>query len=588
EFVWIEVADTGCGIPEADVAKVFERFHQVDGGKGGKIQGTGLGLALSKELVELHGGRMTVTSKLGEGTTFRIELPTLEASDFEVSSAQDPSTEKKGKVVQTVTRADSNATKFADLATPGLGDGVDLHRAGDEASLILVVEDNPDMRAFVSSSLARTYRVVTAEDGAEGLEEARRCRPDMIVSDVQMPNMDGFEMVTELRKDKVFDTTPIIMLTAKTGSQAVVKGLNLGAVDYIGKPFEVSELSARVAAQLRMAAIERALDERDSRLVAVGQMTGSIAHDLRGPLTAIINRIEVLRLQAEILGHLEECDEDLTAIENTVIRVNDMIQELLEFVRGNNVVLAREATDLGEFMTALCTEAEMSLSHVGVTLVHEQNGKDGVTLDIDRNRIMRVIENLVNNSRDALVQTDLPHEKKVWIRTSAGEDRVVLRIADNGPGIPEEAREGLFQPFTTAGKANGTGLGLAIVRNLVTAHDGTIEVDMSPTEGGAAFEIVLPCTMSVAEQHLPGHEEFPALEESTSRVEHSAGDDVSARESNDTHSDDALENEDERANSDDTRTHTDALVSGDDTLTSDGTLTVDDTPANEGSPVTEE
>ena len=503
EFVWIEVADTGCGIPEADVAKVFDRFHQVDGGKGGKIQGTGLGLALSKELVELHGGRMTVTSKLGEGTTFRIELPTLEASDFEAAAAQDPKTEKKGKVVQTVTRADSNATKFADLATPGLEDGVDLEQAGADAPLVLVVEDNPDMRAFVSSSLARIYRVVTAEDGAQGLEEARRVRPDMIVSDVQMPNMDGFEMVTELRKDKLFDTTPIIMLTAKTGSQAVVKGLNLGAVDYIGKPFEVSELTARVAAQLRMAAIERALDERDSRLVAVGQMTGSIAHDMRGPLTAIFNRIELLRMVADVAGNLENYDEDLTAIESTVTRVNNMIQELLEFVRGNNVTLNIEPTDLGEFMTRLCTEAEASLGHVGVTLLHEQHGKDGVALEIDRDRITRVIENLVNNSRDAIVQSEKPDEGKVWIRTSAGEDRVVIRVADNGPGIPDEAKEGLFQPFTTAGKANGTGLGLAIVRNLVTAHNGTIEVDTNPTEGGAAFEIMLPCTMSVAEQHAP-------------------------------------------------------------------------------------
>lgn len=500
-FVWIEVADTGCGIPEADVARVFERFHQVDGGKGGKIQGTGLGLALSKELVELHGGRMTVTSTLGEGTTFRIELPSLEASDYESSAAQDPSTEKRGKAVQTVARADSNATQFADLATPGLESGVDLEQAGADAPLLLVVEDNPDMRAFVSSALARDYRVITAEDGALGLEEARRSRPDMIVSDVQMPNMDGFEMVAELRKDKLFDTTPIIMLTAKTGSQAVVKGLNLGAVDYIGKPFEVSELSARVAAQLRMAAIERVLDERDSRLVAVGQMTGSIAHDMRGPLTAIVNRTEVLRMIAELAGNVSDCDDSLIAIENTVNRVNNMIQELLEFVKGNNVTLDIQRTDLGEFMTGLCDEAKSSLAHVGVTLHHEQHGEDGVTLEIDQNRITRVIENLVNNARDALVQADLPHEGQVWIHTSAGEDRVVIRVADNGPGIPEEAREGLFQPFTTAGKPDGTGLGLAIARNLVTAHDGTIEVDTEPTEGGAAFEIVLPCTLSVSEQH---------------------------------------------------------------------------------------
>jgi signal transduction histidine kinase len=501
DIVWIEVADTGCGITEADVALVFERFHQVDGGKGGKIQGTGLGLALSKELIALHGGQISVTSELGTGTTFRITLPTLEASDWTESAAQDPATEKRGKAVQTVARANATATQFADLATPGLEQGIELEQAGKDAPLLLVVEDNPDMRAFVSSALAQSYRVITADDGAAGLEEARKSRPDMIVSDVQMPVMDGFEMVAELRKDKLFDLTPIIMLTAKTGSQAAVKGLNLGAVDYIGKPFEVSELQARVAAQLRMAAIERTLDERDSRLVAVGQMTGSIAHDMRGPLTAIFNRIELLRMVADVSGKLEDYDDDLTAIEGTVTRINNMIQELLEFVRGNNVTLNIQETDLGEFMTELCEEAETSLGHVGVVLDHEQNGKDGISLKIDRDRITRVLENLVNNSRDAIMQSDLPHEGRVWIRTSVGQDRVVIRVADNGPGIPEGAIKELFQPFTTAGKPNGTGLGLAIALNLVTAHDGTIDVDNDPPEGGAAFEIMLPCSMVVAEQH---------------------------------------------------------------------------------------
>ena len=487
--VWIEVADTGCGIPTKDLEKVFERFHQVDGGKSGKIQGTGLGLALSKELVELHKGTMTLSSRLGEGTTFRIELPTVEASDWDGSAAQNPHAEKHE--VQTVSRLNSDATKFADINNSGLENSSKLDTAPDDAPLLLVVEDNPDMRAFISQSLARRYRVVTAADGVLGLEAARRHRPDMIISDVQMPNMDGFQMVENLRSDHTFDKTPIVMLTAKTGSDAAVKGLRLGAVDYINKPFKLAELEARIAAQLRMAIVERTLDARESRLVVVGQMTGTIAHDMRGPLTAIFNRIELLRMMSEMAGNLETFDGDLTAIEDTVRRINHMIQELLEFVRGNNVQLSLQATEVVPFIDKLSADFSSALQHVNVVLVREDIGTANVAIRIDRDRITRVIENLINNSRDALVNAEIP-DAKIWLQTKTAGGSLSIRIADNGPGIPEELSTKLFNPFATAGKANGTGLGLSIVKNLITAHEGEITVDFNPPEGGASFEISLP------------------------------------------------------------------------------------------------
>ncbi len=488
--VWVEVEDTGCGIPEDQQAKVFERFHQVDGGKGGKIQGTGLGLALSKSLVELHGGRMSVSSVYGEGTTFRIELPTLEYSDFEGSAAQDPSAEKKE--VQTVQRANSDQTRYADLIDKTLEDHGTASTADPDAPLLLVVEDNPDMRAFISQSLARRYRVETAADGALGLEAARRTRPDMIVSDVQMPNMDGFEMVGELRKDKSFDKTPIIMLTAKTGSDAVVKGLSLGAVDYVNKPFKLVEIEARIEAQLRAQAMERTLDERDSRLIAVGQMTGTIAHDMRGPLTAIFNRIETLRLMADLAGNLGSMDDDLSKVENTVKRINGMIQELLEFVRGNNVTLDLQPTALSPFLDEMAEDLVPTLAGLQVELHRSFDGDAATKLPLDRDRIARVIENLVNNSRDAIAGAEGRDGGNVWISTRIEDGKAFIRVTDDGPGIPDAAAKKLFQPFATAGKANGTGLGLSIVRNIVTAHGGRIEVDFTPPEGGAAFTITLP------------------------------------------------------------------------------------------------
>jgi signal transduction histidine kinase len=136
---------------------------------------------------------------------------------------------------------------------------------------------------------------------------------------------------------------------------------------------------------------------------------------------------------------------------------------------------------------------------VKVELVREHEGAQDVIFQIDRDRIMRVIENLVNNSRDALVNAEVP-EAKVWLQTKVVNNQIKVRIADNGPGIPEELSKKLFKPFATAGKANGTGLGLTIVKNLITAHDGEVQVDFEPAEGGAAFELTLPLQSSELDQ----------------------------------------------------------------------------------------
>ncbi len=510
---WFEVEDTGCGIPEKDVDKVFERFHQVDGGKNGKVQGTGLGLALSKEFVELHGGNMSVRSTYGEGTTFRVEVPMPEAAMLEqagvapavqppaepdaAASSDDAAPTDSGEAAAAakVTRhRASGATEFADLARPSLEDErPTTQQAPDDAPLLLVVEDNPDMRAFVSSSLAKRYRVETAANGRLGLEKARRIRPDLIVSDVMMPEMDGFEMVEALRKDKTFAGTPIIFLTARTGSESVVKGLTLGAVDYVNKPFKLEELMARIDAQLRLLGAERALVERDSRLMAVGQMTGTIAHDLRSPLTAALGRLEILRMVLAA-GKTDKAEGEIATIERVIHRIEEMVQELLEFVRGHDLKLACEPTNVPDFVTECADDLRPALEAVGIELEVKRHGDPEATLAMDRMRMQRVIENLVNNSRDALLQQGDgdQDDKRIRLVVAADAREVRITVSDNGPGIPDEVADRLFEAFATAGKANGTGLGLMIVKNLVSAHHGKVSVEARGEDGGASFTLTFP------------------------------------------------------------------------------------------------
>lgn len=515
ELLYWEVEDSGCGIPEKDVAKVFERFHQVDGGKTGKIQGTGLGLSLSRELVQLHKGDIVVSSVLGEGTTFRVTLPIAPPEGVEPGIAEGPEPEADGGAggapskAQAVSRGPTGATQFADLAGSSLEQEQDVE-APEQAPLLLLVEDNPDMRGFVANSLRHHYRVVTAEDGRYGVEAARKHRPDMIVSDVMMPRLDGFGMVEELRKDKTFENTPILMLTARTGSEAVVKGLSLGAVDYVNKPFKMIELKARIGAQLRASQAEKALDERESRLVAVGQMTGTIAHDLRGPLTAILGRIDLVRIFSEAKGTLGDIQEDLDSVERTVFRVTNMAQELVEFVRGGNVSLELEQGDAASFLRMVDREMSGPLKESGIELILETDAPELLEVRFDSHRLQRVVENLVNNARDAVNGVEDAVDKRIWLQARRDGDQVLIRVADNGPGIPAEVADRLFQPFATAGKASGTGLGLSIVRNLVTAHAGTIEVDHHPPEGGAAFELRLP---ALAGAQALGADEHPRAAE---------------------------------------------------------------------------
>ena len=198
-------------------------------------------------------------------------------------------------------------TLLADVELPRLArDSAPRSQPPAGAPRLLLVEDNADLRSFVAGRLSRRYRVETAADGAAGIEAARRLRPDLIVTDVMMPGVDGFELCRTLKADPAFAATPIILLTARAGTEAVAEGLDVGADDYVVKPFALGELEARIAAHLRSRETERQLHERESRLAAIGQMTSSVVHDLRNPLTLVKGYADLahaLALRGRRRGH---------------------------------------------------------------------------------------------------------------------------------------------------------------------------------------------------------------------------------------------------------------------------------------------
>ena len=252
--VALAVTDTGVGIPADEQPRLFERFHRVTGAALRSHEGSGIGLALVAELAALHGGGVEVHSTPGVGSEFTVRVPfgTRHLPADQVADA--PTAD--GAPVEHYGRG---YLAEADRWLAGDQDAAP-EEVADRPS-VLVVDDNADMRAYVADLLRREYRVVTAVDGVDGLERARAEVPDLVLSDVMMPRLDGFGLLQALRRDATTMHVPIVLLSARAGDEATVAGLEAGADDYLVKPFSARELLARVRANLELDRVRRVADE---------------------------------------------------------------------------------------------------------------------------------------------------------------------------------------------------------------------------------------------------------------------------------------------------------------------------------------
>jgi PAS domain S-box-containing protein len=259
----LTVADTGIGIPEAELPRIFERFHRVEGARGRTYEGTGIGLSLVDEFVKLHGGHVSVTSRLGQGSTFTVSLPFGKAhlpSDQIAEST--PARPETGFSAAAFTEEALNW-----LPHPGAAENHE--RTPPAAGLrprILLADDNADMRKHVLRILGPDYDLTAVANGAQALESIRKDPPDLVLTDVMMPRMDGLKLLRALRSAPETQTLPVIFMSARAGEEARIEGLQTGADDHLAKPFTANELKARVARQLDMARLRRRAAERELAL----------------------------------------------------------------------------------------------------------------------------------------------------------------------------------------------------------------------------------------------------------------------------------------------------------------------------------
>jgi signal transduction histidine kinase/DNA-binding response OmpR family regulator len=275
--VELKVSDTGTGIPKHELPHLFERFHRVEGARGRTHEGTGIGLALVHELVKLHHGKVSVTSKQGEGSTFSVTIPRG------ASHLPQDRIGAERSLARSAIRADSYVEEALrwlpeepgttatndDLAL--LSPGNAIHGAwepGGGGELIVLADDNADMREYLRRLLGRRYRVHVVANGEDAVKAARELDADLVLTDVMMPGLDGFGVLQALRNDPKTQTKPVILLSARAGEESRVEGLQAGADDYLVKPFTARELLARVGTHLKMVGIRAQAAEVERRLRA--------------------------------------------------------------------------------------------------------------------------------------------------------------------------------------------------------------------------------------------------------------------------------------------------------------------------------
>lgn len=482
----LAVQDTGIGIPEVEQPRLFERFHRVTGAQSRTHEGTGIGLALVKELASLHGGSVSVESREGKGTTFTVSVRSgrahLPADRISKERARESAPMRGAAFVE-------EALHW--LPGPSAPEGAPAPPGSSLRPRILLADDNADMREYVGRLLADRYEVQAVADGAAALEAARSRPPDLVLSDVMMPGLDGFALLRELRAGPGTRTVPVILLSARAGEESAVEGLEGGADDYIVKPFSARELLARVRTHVELSRARRAwaleLEQANQDLEAFSY---SVSHDLRAPLRGIDGFAKLL-----LESHGDRLDAEgrrkLGLVIQSARRMGALIEDLLEFSRLGRGQLRSapfDPTDLVREILAELVEAHPKRRF-------ERIVSPLPTAKGDADLLRQVFVNLLSNA----VKYTAPREVAVIeVGGAVGPGEVTYTVKDNGVGFSMDYAHklfGVFQRLHSDEEFEGTGIGLALVQRIVRRHGGRVWAQGREGQG-ATFSFTLPLAES--------------------------------------------------------------------------------------------
>ena len=532
EGLEISITDSGIGIEQAQFSNIFDSFEQLESHAERSRSGTGLGLSVSKQLVELHGGTIDVKSILGQGSVFSFSLPY--------------STEKP--LVRNGVNSAEHAVSRLHLLEEESLPSPKVEYDGSQFR-ILLVDDEPVNRQVLHNHLSmQNYQLVEASGGEEALQTIMEHGPfDLILLDIMMPRISGYEVCQTLRKSYPANDLPVIFLTAKNQVADLVQSFAVGANDYLSKPISKHELLVRVETHLKFLDINRNLEskvaERTAELVqknqevehkndeiiatqqqlvqaekmaSLGTLTAGVAHEINNPtnfvhVSAQNLEVDLDRFQAflfELAGsdadkaildsfrqQFKPLHDHLETIRNGTERIKVIVQDLRAFSQ----------LDSAEQKTVLITDLLQST----VNLVQTQYLEVATFItEFDARpelfcypaQLNQVFMNLIVNACDAISEKQQLQEKKTpgqiiigsRLLTEDAEQKVEISIRDNGDGMTEKTKNRLFEPFyTTKGEGKGTGLGLSISYGIMQKHGGEVIVD-SQLGVGTTFRLILP------------------------------------------------------------------------------------------------
>jgi len=528
--VVLRVQDTGVGIAKEHLSQLFSRFWQADATSQRRFQGLGIGLALVKEIVELHGGSVHVASRLGKGSTFTVYLPYEiaklpavhvngdkpgEAVQAKVKANGEPST---GEWIADLYRRAEFSTTLADSprrpaasSSPSALPGSPRHKDHKKMSTLLIAEDEPDMMNYLRTQLSVDFEIIEANDGNEAVAKAGQFLPDVILSDLMMPYKDGMQVCRELRGRSGTRNIPIVLLTARPDERTKIEALTAGATDFIGKPFSLTEIRVRLLNLAESHRYQRELHEQKKRLEAtleqlkeaesllvqheklsaLGTMSAGLIHEINNPLNFATQGLYYLRLNLDKVPEEFRADftETLGDIETGVQRVGTIITDLRTFTRPDEGAFT-------DFTVKQLVETVIRFfSHHqrdGVQFIVEATSD--LALHGNQGHLTQVLVNLMQNAVDAIQAKTYSKEEtpKVHIRAQQRGDRVVLSVKDNGIGMSRETQEKVFDPFfTTKEVGKGMGLGLSICHRIIADHQGIVTI-LSKEGAGTEFILDLP------------------------------------------------------------------------------------------------
>ena len=504
----IEISDNGPGIPKELRESIFDRFKQGDGSLTRLVGGTGLGLSIVKDFVELHNGHVEITETPGGGATFTISIPLLAPAEAIVKK-DEPIKSSHYEVVHLIEDSSNQHVTFKSM-TPGL-------------PFAIVVEDNPDMREFIFNTLKEEFQVLTAFNGEDGLEKILRLRPDVILTDVMMPKMSGDKMVEEIRKNPDFNSTPIILLTAKIDDDLKIKLLGEGCQDYLSKPFSRKELLLRTKnlvvmkkttellsselslksndiyelskeLSLRKRELQNSLDitnvareQAEKASEMKNRLLTTVSHELKTPLTTLMLNAELVK-KKEIILHSAI---NIKRILDSSKRLLKLIENLLDYadLESGKLTINEELIDPEDIINKVGEEMKEFLQLKNLILKIQTSSIRPIHIDP---RLFHIIlHNLLTNA--------IKHTAKgaISMNVAVEAKELILVVSDTGEGISKENLVRIFDPFEQLEPIrnkglSGVGLGLSFVKGIVDALNGKCVVS-SEVGKGSSFTVTIPC-----------------------------------------------------------------------------------------------